>query len=355
MAGTGLSQRRLASVVDSAESLVEIGSLQTLRQRAVEVVSSLLPSHMVSWNEVDLRGRSIAAVLSASRALPSDPEKVREYDDLFMAYVGDHPVIAHYQRTRDGRPYAISDFLSAEAYHNTNLYRHFYRLLSTEDQISFVLPDPRLIIGLAISRDQRGFRPDERAICTLLRTYLVQAYRNIDALMRVQHLLTTVRDLTDEYGEAALVLDPNGAPQDMNRRTHELLQRYFGDFDPHVLPREIIAWSQEQPSTSAAPFVCRQGDRSLVLRHVLDGPRDILLLFERSIGETTADGRQLGLTPRETEIVALLCDGLTTKRIAETFTISPRTVDKHVAAILTKLGVRSRLEAISLLANPRTR
>jgi DNA-binding CsgD family transcriptional regulator len=355
MADSGLSRRRLASVVDSAESLVEIGSLETLRQRAVEVVSSLLPSHMVSWNEVDLRGRSIAAVLSASRALPNEPEKVREYDKLFMAHVGDHPVIAHYQRTRDGRPYAISDFLSADAYHQTNLYQCFYRLLETEDQISMVLPDPRLIIGLAISREQRGFRPDERAICRLLRTYLVQAYRNIDALMRVQHLLATVRGLTDEYGEAALVLDEYGTPQDMSRHAHELLQRYFGDFNPHLLPREITEWSQDQSGAFVAPLVRRQGGRSLVIRHVLDRARDVLLLFERSNTETSSDGRQLGLTPRETEIVALLCEGLTTKRIAETFTISPRTVDKHVAAILTKLGVHTRLEAISLLANPRAR
>jgi len=352
MSGGRLSSRHFARLVESAETLLETDSFDVLRQRTVEVTSSFLPATMVSWNEVDLQGRRIAAVLSESAALPTDPDKVAEYDELFMTYVSDHPVISHYQQTRDGRPYAISDFLSRDAFHRTMLYQHFYRPLNTEDQISFVLPDPRLVIGLAISRDRRGFGPDERTICTLLRTYTVQAYRNIDARLRVRNLLTTVHQLADEHGEIALILDRSGAPEQISGNTRRLLRQYFGDFDPCNLPGEVTTWLRDGNRPLLAPLVRAGEGHSLIVRHIDDGARDILLLFERANTETITNARRLGLTPRETEILSHLCDGLTTKRIAEALTISPRTVDKHVAAILAKLSARSRLEAVSLVVNP---
>ncbi|MCV2395241.1 AAA family ATPase [Actinotalea sp. M2MS4P-6] len=51
-----------------------------------------------------------------------------------------------------------------------------------------------------------------------------------------------------------------------------------------------------------------------------------------------------GLTAREAEVAALLADGLTNAAIADALVISPRTVEHHVASILTKLGVTSRHE-----------
>lgn len=50
------------------------------------------------------------------------------------------------------------------------------------------------------------------------------------------------------------------------------------------------------------------------------------------------------LTPREEEITKLIAEGNSAKEIAETLTISVKTVDRHRANILQKLGMRDRLE-----------
>ncbi|MBE7189119.1 MAG: hypothetical protein INR67_12605 [Jatrophihabitans endophyticus] len=55
-----------------------------------------------------------------------------------------------------------------------------------------------------------------------------------------------------------------------------------------------------------------------------------------------------GLTGRQQAVFALVAEGLTNAEIAERLVVSVRTVDSHVAAILAKLGVRSRHEAAAV-------
>ena len=53
-----------------------------------------------------------------------------------------------------------------------------------------------------------------------------------------------------------------------------------------------------------------------------------------------------GLTDRQVDVLRLLAEGLTNAEIAERLVVSVRTVDSHVAAVLAKLGVTSRREAV---------
>jgi DNA-binding NarL/FixJ family response regulator len=54
------------------------------------------------------------------------------------------------------------------------------------------------------------------------------------------------------------------------------------------------------------------------------------------------------LTTREHEVLELLADGLATAAIAERLYLSVNTVRNHAQSILVKLGVHSRLEAVSV-------
>ena len=56
--------------------------------------------------------------------------------------------------------------------------------------------------------------------------------------------------------------------------------------------------------------------------------------------------RPFGLTPREVEVLGLLREGLTDPEIAERTFTSVKTVGHHVSAILTKLDVPGRRDAV---------
>lgn len=55
--------------------------------------------------------------------------------------------------------------------------------------------------------------------------------------------------------------------------------------------------------------------------------------------------RREKVSPREADVLDLLCRGLTDRQIATRLGISPRTVDKHLEHAYVKLGVRCRVQA----------
>ena len=83
--------------------------------------------------------------------------------------------------------------------------------------------------------------------------------------------------------------------------------------------------------------------------------------FDQAAGGTAAtpnlDGRSavdasledLGLTRREREVLVLLAEGHSNRRIAEALFISENTAGVHVSNILGKLGVGTRTEAAAVV------
>jgi len=59
-------------------------------------------------------------------------------------------------------------------------------------------------------------------------------------------------------------------------------------------------------------------------------------------------GANARLTSREWEVLNLIAGGLSTRQVADKLTLSPTAIRVHIAAVVRKLGVESRTEAIEL-------
>ena len=90
------------------------------------------------------------------------------------------------------------------------------------------------------------------------------------------------------------------------------------------------------------------------IRTVLDGgqwtPPDLDLNAPANKEATALVRRLSSLTPQQVRVLMMLSQGLLNKQIAYELSVSEATVKAHVSAILQKLGVESRTQAVILAA-----
>jgi len=126
-----------------------------------------------------------------------------------------------------------------------------------------------------------------------------------------------------------------------------------GDDDPSVTQRVRSAGAQGFVHKQATPEVFAQAFAALLAGQCW---------FEANAGPDATPPRsrewavtpaELGLTPRQGDILALVLRGLPNKRIAQTLDVSESTVKEHVTGILERLGVRTRVEILTHLRGRR--
>ena len=80
--------------------------------------------------------------------------------------------------------------------------------------------------------------------------------------------------------------------------------------------------------------------------------KELLNIIHRPGWTTPAE---LGLTPRQGSVLALVLEGLPNKVIARRLGLTENTVKEHVSAILQRLGVRTRMQVMSRMERFRLR
>ena len=100
---------------------------------------------------------------------------------------------------------------------------------------------------------------------------------------------------------------------------------------------EPVAWLRE----AAAYFAARGDDRvAAACRALLRRAGAPVPRHRAGDGDLPGPLRALGVTEREADVLRLVAQGLGNREIAERMFLSPRTVEKHVASLLAKTGLR---------------
>ncbi len=149
-------------------------------------------------------------------------------------------------------------------------------------------------------------------------------------------------DTRDDWSEAVTAFEALGRPYELARvrfRLAESLLTDGGDGDRDratELLRLCHAVAVHLGARPLADAAGRLAQRARLPLHPGDGAR-------------AADPVEaLGLTGRERDVLRLVADGHTNRRIAEELFISPKTASVHVSNILAKLGVAGRGEAAAV-------
>jgi DNA-binding CsgD family transcriptional regulator len=155
--------------------------------------------------------------------------------------------------------------------------------------------------------------------------------------------------------EAALLLDSSGLIAAANRPARRLLGQWFPGWTNQAAPPEPLhGWLHAQARAAngpAHPFVLHAADALLHVRRIELEDMALLLMRETRTGATIQRLRDLGLTPREAEVVLIVSAGDTVGRVARKLGISRRTVEKHIQLAYDKLGVHNRASTANLVGH----
>jgi len=115
--------------------------------------------------------------------------------------------------------------------------------------------------------------------------------------------------------------------------------------DPAVIRR-----CMEFGASGFIPKTLGVEDMRTAIARVLEGgvwtPPDVDLAQVTDAETAYLMARLLTLTPQQARVLMMLSEGLLNKQIAYNLTVSEATVKAHVSAILQKLGVESRTQAV---------
>jgi DNA-binding CsgD family transcriptional regulator len=345
-----LRQTQVRALLTFLEAGEAVAALADFPRYVVEGLPALVPCDSISYNEVDTDPPRLVSLL--------EPAELRFEGDaeLWARFMHQHPLVASYIETGDGRAIKLSDFLSRREYHKLELYSLVYRRLRTEYQMSVGLPAPRpLVVGIALNRERRDFSERDRELLDLARPHLARLHRDLQARRNAEGTLTALQRAVEAGGQGVVLLEADGRPALVSARAAAWLEAYFGAA-PGRLPRPVAAWlegwrrSHTAPASPppAEPLLAERDGARLVVRFVpalRPTDRDLLLLEEQAaVGPA---GRGLGLTPREHEVLEWVARGKRSAEIARLLGVRRSTVEKHLEHIYAKLGVHGRTAAVA--------
>ena len=343
---SALPERLWLNVLAYTRRIYAARTLDELVERTFESVRSLVPTDILTFNQVGSTPAQTRHWISPDPIGLSKPDVAAHH----YAHLRDHPVYAHYLDTGDPQAYRITDFVSQQRFERTALYDIAFRPTSVTAGIVMFLGTCSVHAALR-STAMPTLGPNSRY--TAARPHFAMARQNILAL-------EAARDRGRRFAAQVTVdfiVIVEGRAREFAGRSSQLLSTYFPRTErgPTGLPDIVECWLRsiedslahaDRPVGTLAPFVADAPGRQLVIRPLVDAPEAILLLEERLTALDDALRTNLPLSKREREVLLWVSEGKTARDIAAILDVSPRTVHKHLENIYGKLGVANRVAAI---------
>ena len=177
-------------------------------------------------------------------------------------------------------------------------------------------------------------------------------------------LTQSARAALDVSGRYLLAVNAEGKIMWATPQAQKLLSDALssGSEDDVVLPDPVPLWLDQarkgKAGSKATIMTALPGNDQLRLQFMGRlGTNEFLLRLAKDSGtETPAEfSSELGLTTREGEVLSWLAKGKTNRDIAQILGLSPRTIDKHLEQIYSKLGVENRTAAAAIAVNAKHR
>ena len=341
--------RRVLDLLPDAYSLRNGHAFTT---QMLRVVTAVIPADIATYFAIDCRTFTFT-----STATPAGADDFPGSEDVFRRCVPEHPMLVNLTRVRDGSAHKISDFMTRTQLHRLALYNEYYRRIGTEYQMAMALPGSKdSVVGIALSRNRRDCSERDRTLLNVLSPHLWQAYVSAEAVGRLEARVGRLQEAAGA-GDQEIVIVPAGRSTFIaTARGRRWLTTYFGAGPRRLerLPEAVRRWidgetgrlsTADDVPSPRRPLVVTREDDQLELRLVHAHEETILLLRERSTRVRAETLAALGLSRRETEVLAWVAEGKGNSEIATILDMSARTVGKHLERIYQKLGVETRTAA----------
>jgi DNA-binding CsgD family transcriptional regulator len=211
-----IPERSIGRLLTLLPALYASQSLKNFPQHAIIWTRRLIDADSVGFNVVNLARQQLALELD-----PAISEfGSGDIESKAGAALDEHPLIAHFARTRESRALRLSDFVTRRQLHQRGFYQETLRPLRIEYLIAAPFLDPATNdhIALSLARESADFDDHDREMLDLLLPHFAQAYRNAQALSRARAPFAR--------GPASGELSPRRAqtvPCDQSRRLEDCL------------------------------------------------------------------------------------------------------------------------------------
>lgn len=349
-----LTTKDLEMVNASLLKLYSFHDASTFSSDLVRLLPTLISADIYSYDAIDAQTQQ-----ADLQWTPADVVMIPDGFSILAKHVDDNPIVPHFKQTGDGSARMVSDFISQRTFRARPIYQEFYKHYGISSHLITALSiSGQTTLTLAYHRGGKGFSERDRRILNCFRPHVLQALQTAHRLSALHQEAATKQVALASLSAPVLCTSANGTILWITPSCENLLHKHGRSIHHNSLPQDILEWARSrvtQPNEAdevrkpVEPFAIEGSCGTLVIRGCQYDVNFLLLFEEEEVAPVSVSALiRLGLTQRESEILSWVVQGKTNPEIGTILGISPRTVQKHLERVYSRLGVENRHAAIMI-------